>query len=197
MITLLNRLLLNRLFSELLGIIFNPFYFSRRNLANSISKYSSHLNGKMIDVGCGRKPYQSLFRVDQYIGLDIDDEVNRQLGTADFLYDGKTFPFPSNEFDSVLCNQVLEHVFNPDEFLCEIFRIMKPGSKLLLTVPFVWDEHSQPFDYGRYTSFGLKHLLKQNGFKILKHEKLGSDITVIVQLVNAYLFKVHLIGTNI
>ena len=193
MITLIKSSIVKQaFFPNWLGIIINPFYFARLNLAKSISKYSLHLNGKLIDVGCGTKPYQALFRVEKYTGLDIDDEQNRQLGIADYFYDGNSFPFPSDEFDSALCNQVLEHVFNPNEFLSEIFRIMKPGSKLLLTVPFVWDEHSQPFDYGRYTSFGLKHLLKQNGFKILKHEKLGSDITVIVQLVNAYLFKVSL-----
>ena len=61
---------------------------------------------------------------------------------------------------------------------------------MLLTVPFVWDEHEQPYDYARYSSFGLKALLERNGFRILKHEKLGADISTLFQLTNAYLYKI-------
>ena len=65
---------------------------------------------------------------------------------ADRSYDGKTFPFSDGEFDAVLTSEVLEHVFNPDEFLSEINRVLRDDGVLLLTVPFVWDEHEQPFD---------------------------------------------------
>jgi SAM-dependent methyltransferase len=68
---------------------------------------------------------------------------------------------------------VLEHVFNPDDFLNEVNRVLKPSGKLLLTVPFVWDEHEQPYDYARYSSFGLRSLLEKHGFSIVKHEKVG------------------------
>jgi SAM-dependent methyltransferase len=93
-------------------------------------------------------------------------------------------------FDIVLCNQVLEHVFNPNEFLSEISRVLKTNGTLLLTVPFIWDEHEQPFDYARYTTYALHDLLGSHGMKIVKHEKLGADISVIFQLINAYLVKV-------
>jgi SAM-dependent methyltransferase len=89
-----------------------------------------------------------------------------------------------------LCNQVLEHVFNPVQFLQEVNRVLKPGGKLLLTVPFVWDEHEQPYDYARYSSFGLRAMLEKSGFLIQQHKKLGADATVLFQLANAYLFKV-------
>ena len=115
--------------------------------------------------------------------------MTRELGIADDLYDGTHFPYGDQCFDSALCNQVLEHVFNPDEFLSEINRVLKSGGKLLLTVPFVWDEHEQPYDYARYSSFGLKALLERNGFKILQHKKLADDATVLFQLINGYLFK--------
>ena len=173
-----------------LGIFTNPFYFARVGLCEAMTELAPRLSGKMLDVGCGSKPYQSLFAVDTYIGLDIDNEVTRNNGTADQLYDGGKFPFEDAEFNSILCNQVLEHVFNPDEFLGEINRALKSGGKLLLTVPFVWDEHEQPYDYARYSSFGLKALLEKNGFKILQHKKLAADASVIFQLINAYLYKI-------
>ena len=67
----------------------------------------------------------------------------RQRGEADYFYDGQSFPFKGGSFDVVLTNQVLEHVFNPDVFLSEIHRVLTPDGVLLLTVPFLWDEHEQ------------------------------------------------------
>jgi len=177
-------------FPGFIGIFINPFYFARHGLADAMRRYSKFLNGKLLDVGCGTKPYSSIFDVDDYIGLDIDSDISRKRGIADFFYDGSVFPFADNEFDSILCNQVLEHVFNPDNFLREIYRVMKPGAKMLLTVPFVWDEHEKPNDYARYSSFGLKALLESNGLRVLKNEKLGADVTLLFQLTNAYLYKI-------
>ena len=172
------------------GIFVNPFYFARAGLCDAMTEFASKLSGRLLDVGCGSKPYRSFFTVDAYIGLDIDCETSRQRGIADQFYDGNAFPFPDNSFDSALCNQVLEHVFNPDEFLGEIARVLKPGGKLLLTGPFVWDEHEQPYDYARYSSFGLRAILERQGFKIVQHKKLGADPSILFHLANAYLFKV-------
>lgn len=177
-------------FPNLLGLMINPFYFARAGLAKSITYFAHLLKGRLLDIGCGSKPYKKLFVVNEYVGLDIDSEITRKRNVAEFLYDGKLFPLPSNSFDSALCNQVLEHVFNPDDFLSEIYRVLKPNGKLLLTVPFVWDEHEQPYDYARYSSFGLKSLLEKNGFHVLEHKKIGADATIIFQLINAYIFKV-------
>ena len=177
-------------FPSWIGIFVNPFYFAREGLADAMMRYSQSLSGVLLDVGCGTKPYQSLFDVDEYVGLDIDSENSRKRGIADDYYDGEVFPFADQEFDAILCNQVLEHVFNPDQFLNEINRVMKPSAKMVLTVPFVWDEHEQPYDYARYSSFGLKALLERNGFSVLKHEKLGADISTLFQLANAYLYKI-------
>lgn len=173
-----------------IGIFVNPFYFARAGLRDAITALAPKLTGRLLDVGCGTKPYRSLFAVNAYIGLDIDSEASRQRGIADHLYDGKAFPFADGSFDSILCNQVLEHVFNPEEFLGEIARVLKPGGKLLLTVPFVWDEHEQPYDYARYSSFGLRALLEKQGLKLVQHKKLGADTSILFQLANAYLFKV-------
>jgi SAM-dependent methyltransferase len=173
-----------------LGIFVNPFYFARAGLRDAMEELAPKLTGRLLDVGCGTKPYRSLFAVNDYVGLDIDNETSRQRGVADHLYDGKVFPFASDSFDSVLCNQVLEHVFNPDEFIGEIVRVLKPGGKLLLTVPFVWDEHEQPNDYARYSSFGLRALLEKQGFKFVRYRKLGADASIIFQLVNAYLYRI-------
>lgn len=172
------------------GIFLNPFYLARRGLRREMEKASPSLTGSLLDVGCGTQPYRNLFRVHSYIGLELDTLVSRKRAVADAYYDGTTFPFAEGRFDSVLCNQVLEHVFTPDAFLNEIYRVLKPGGKVLLTVPFIWDEHEQPFDYARYSSFGLRALLERNGFRVISQKKILADASVLFQLLNAYLFKV-------
>jgi hypothetical protein len=67
--------------------------------------------------------------------------------------------------------------------------MLRPGGLLLLTVPFAWDEHEQPVDYARYSSFGVRALLGGAGFEIVEQHKLGADLSVLFQLLNAYLYK--------
>ncbi|HPW61514.1 MAG TPA: class I SAM-dependent methyltransferase [Cyclobacteriaceae bacterium] len=180
-----------KFYPGILGVFVNPFFFARRELMKNISKCSVLLHGKLLDVGCGRKPYKRMFRnVTEYIGMDIENPGHdHSEEDIDVFYDGKIFPFPDHHFDSVLTNQVLEHVFNPTEFLSEINRVLKPNGYLLLTVPFIWDEHEQPFDYGRYSSFGIKHILVQNNFQVLEYSKSCQGTKAIFQLINLHIYK--------
>jgi len=172
-----------------LGILTNPFYFARRGLVLGIREFASQVHGRVLDVGCGNRPYEQLFDASEYVGLELDTPENRLTKTADVYYSGTVFPFEPNSFDSVVCNQVFEHIFEPEAFLREIGRVLKNQGQLLLTVPFVWDEHEQPRDFGRYSSFGLRALLSRNGFEVLELRKTVDDIRVIFQMLNAYIFK--------
>jgi SAM-dependent methyltransferase len=58
----------------------------------------------------------------------------------------------------------MEHLPEPDLFLGECHRILEPGGRMCLTVPFMWHVHEEPYDYYRYTEFGLKYLLEKRGF---------------------------------
>jgi SAM-dependent methyltransferase len=171
------------------GIFLNPFFLARRCLWRAVRAQAPALKGRLLDVGCGSKPYRGLFDVSEYIGMDIDTDATRRRGLADVFYDGHRFPFDDASFDAVLCNQVLEHVFEPDAFVAEIRRVLRPGGRLLLTVPFVWDEHEQPWDYARYSSFGLRALLERHGLAVRQQHKLLDDASLLFQLANAYLFK--------
>lgn len=177
---------------NLFGILINPFYIARKGLASHIRELSPEISGKILDVGCGTKPYKNFFKFSEYIGLEFDTGIDLYKKSADYFYDGKKFPFNAETFDSIICNQVLEHVFEPEDFLKEIFRVLKPHGKLLITVPFVWDEHEQPFDFARYSSFGLKHLLEKNGFRVIAYKKSVNNISVIFQLLSDYFYKISL-----
>jgi SAM-dependent methyltransferase len=172
-----------------LGLLVNPFYFARRGLARTLREFFPELTGAVLDVGCGRKPYRPLVPAEGYTGLDIDTPETRALGVADLYYDGGAFPCADASFDGVLCSQVLEHVFTPEIFLREIHRVLRPGGWLVLAVPFVWDEHEQPRDFARYTSFGLRALLERTGFEVVAQRKSTADSRALVQLASGWLYK--------
>jgi SAM-dependent methyltransferase len=174
----------------LIGLFINPFYFARRELAVAVRELAPRLGGRVLDVGCGDRPYEHMIPAGEYVGLEIDTPENRARARADAYYDGRRFPFEDGAFDAVLCNQVLEHVFEPEAFVGEIARVLKTGGRLLLTVPFVWDEHEQPRDYARYSSFGLRALLEKHGLRLEQQRKTAADLRALFQMANAYLYKV-------
>jgi len=176
---------------SLISFFTNPFFLARRGLYNAMREYAPLLHGRLLDVGCGTKPYRDLCQqATHYIGVELGKQENRAHKAADIFYDGNVLPFADATFDSILCNQVLEHIFEPTMFLNEIHRVLKPGGILLLTVPFVWDEHEKPYDYARYSSYGLVYLLNHSGFVIQRSEKIGMNLSVICQLFNAYWYKI-------
>lgn len=81
-------------------------------------------------------------------------------------------------------------MFNPDAFVGEIRRVVRVGGIAIISVPFVWDEHEQPHDFARYSSYGLRSLLERNGFEVTSQRKLLADFSVVCQMLNGYLFEV-------
>ena len=171
-------------------IFTQPFFFIRKGIETSIKKYSPQCTGKMLDFGCGSKPYAQYFKhTSAYIGVDIENPGHPHLNEQiDVFYDGKKIPFDDNSFDSVFSSEVFEHVFNMDEVLMEIHRVLKPGGKLLFTCPFAWPEHEVPYDFGRYSSFGIKHIIEKAGFKIIEQHKTGHFFEVLMQYLIFYIF---------
>ncbi len=178
---------------------FNPglnktFYFIRHALYLKIKEYTPCLSGKLLDFGCGSKPYKTLFtNITEYIGLDFQGEGHsHENENIDVFYDGKVIPFENEYFDSIFSSEVFEHLFNIEEILPELNRVLKPNGKIFITCPFVWNEHEVPVDYARYTQYALKHLFESNGFRLLVQDKAGDYLSTVYQLRVQYLVD-HLI----
>jgi SAM-dependent methyltransferase len=174
--------------------ISHPLYLIRKNLYTAISKFAPQLTGRLMDFGCGLKPYEHLFTADEYIGVDFEGEGETYAKEkVDVFYDGRSLPFPDNHFDSVFSSEVFEHIFNLPEIITELKRVIKPGGRILVTCPFSFGEHETPADYARYTSFAMKHMFTNNGFRIIAFEKTGGNIEAITQLRIVY-WNLHILS---
>jgi SAM-dependent methyltransferase len=145
-------------------------------------------SGAVLDVGCGEQPYRSLLtRARSYQGLDIA-EADERFGYArpDTLFvSGYPWPVADSSADLVLCTEVLEHVLEPVELLQEVKRCLRPGGRLLMTVPFAARWHFVPYDYWRFTPSGITYLLHRAGFANVGVFSRGNPITVTAQKVLA------------
>lgn len=119
---------------------------------------------RLLDLGCGIKPFQHLYEnhIDECIGVDAPFSLHDK-GKVEVHALGHALPFMDEVFDVVLCTEVLEHVPEPEAVLREIRRVLKNGGRLIMTTPFLVPLHEEPYDFYRYTAYGLKYLCeKQN-----------------------------------
>lgn len=129
---------------------------------------------RVLDAGAGEGRFRKYFDGDLYCGMD------RAVGDRDWDYshleliaDLAFFPIVARQMDVIICTQVLEHVPDPDAALHEMYRVLRKGGRLYLTAPQGWNEHQQPHDFYRFTSFALSDLLRRSGFREIEIEPLG------------------------
>ena len=168
-------------------------YMMKIALLKEIRQHRLKIQGSVLDFGCGSKPYLKEFaHCDSYIGVDLEvSGHNHEKSQVDFYYDGETLPWPNETFDSVVSFEVLEHLPHPANSIIEIARVLKPNGTLLVTVPFLYGEHEIPFDYQRWTSFGIKKFFEDLGFIDIEIIKINQTPAFAIQLfVNIFMNKV-------
>jgi SAM-dependent methyltransferase len=160
----------------------------------SLKGAAPRARGRLLDVGCGDKPYEHIFRpyVSEYIGIEhegtfSDTSAERRERKPDYLYDGKRLPFEDRSFDTVLSVQVLEHTPDPGALVREMSRVLKDDGVLILTAPFEFRLHEEPNDFFRYTPHGLKQLCAAAGLEVIYTEQQGNLTTVIGHKLNGFL----------
>jgi SAM-dependent methyltransferase len=124
------------------------------------------LKGVVVDLGCGPMPYRPEITAMgcQYIGVDWPNSLHGvKPDVASDLNLG--VDLPSDSANVVMSISVLEHLYRPTMMLSESLRILKPNGHLYMQVPFQWHVHEAPFDYFRFTSYGLERLLTEAGFE--------------------------------
>ena len=163
------------------------------SLDRAMHEAAGWAKGDLLDVGCGDKPYEVIFapHVAKYVGVEYDDTYstsdNATKGKADVVYSGDRLPFDDASFDTVLSNQVAEHVPDPDAFFAELVRVLRPDGRLIVTVPFSYRVHSEPHDYHRFTRFALARYAKKYGLATDVLRERGLFWSVIGQKLTSHL----------
>lgn len=132
-----------------------------------------YIRGRMLDLGAGKAKYADIFRsvAGEYLTCDMIAAPH-----IDFVEDAHNLSFPDNSFDTVLCNQALEHVARPWEVAAQISRILKPGGHAIITVPFIAGEHRDPTDFFRFTADGITSLFPN--LVVVECEKCGGAFSI-------------------
>lgn len=118
---------------------------------------------RLLDYGCAQRPYEGMVPPGvEYVGADLPGNPAADLN----LRDDGTVPAPDGSFDAVLSTQVLEHVADPERYLSECARVLKPGGSLLLSTHGIMYYHRDPEDYWRWTSYGLATIVAAAGLEV-------------------------------
>ncbi|MFN8707241.1 MAG: class I SAM-dependent methyltransferase [Planctomyces sp.] len=156
-----------------------------------------HCCGRLVDLGCGKVPLYEAYRdhVDSVTCVDWPGSLHgsQHIDVAHDL--NKPLPFGSEEFDTILLSDVLEHIAEPHRLCAEMARILRPGGKCLLNTPFFYWLHEVPFDFYRYTEFGLRNLLEKAGFRILLLKPTGGSLEIFADLLSKHFLRFPLIGS--
>lgn len=152
-----------------------------------LKRYTPYYKGNLVDLGCGEAPYKEflLQYATHYTGVDWSN--TRHNTHADVISDLNTkIELPNNSADTIVSFSVMEHLCEPQIFLNESFRILKPNGYLIVQVPFQWWIHEQPYDYFRYTPYGLKHLLEKAGYDVVEIVPQAGFFTMMAMKVNYF-----------
>jgi SAM-dependent methyltransferase len=134
-------------------------YFSRRKLyrdAGLLIRQNLVPGGKFISIGAGGGFSQLLRHELKLNVVEVDKDVSRGPDTVanmehlDFLH--------PESVDAIFCFEVLEHVENLSTAVDEAFRVLKPGGLFFGSVPFSLPIHEDPFDFSRFSKFGIIRL---------------------------------------
>lgn len=154
-------------------------------LLESLLAARSYVKGRLLDVGCGKRPYALIY--DRLVDTSIGTEVAfSPHGThaADLICFAESLPFPDQQFDTILCTEVLEHTRQPFQVMHELARLLKPNGHLILSVPFIYPIHEAPYDHWRFTSHGLAVLCRDAGLELVQMTPKGGVAVTMLALVH-------------
>ena len=148
-----------------------------------------HARGRLLDMGCGKVPLYEAYR-NQVSAIECIDWGNslHESGHLDQVCDlSGTIPYDDGSFDTIILSDVLEHL--PEPMICwrEMSRLLSPGGKVILNVPFYYPLHEEPHDFYRYTEFALRRFAEATGFKMVELKPVGGAVEILADVTSKLL----------
>ena len=155
-------------------------------------RLAAHARGRLIDIGCGEKPYATIVGryVVEHVGVD-HATTQHDLRRADVVGSAYELPVADGSFDTALCTAVLEHLEEPESAIRECYRVLAPGGVAIYTAPLFWHLHEEPRDFYRFTKYGLKHLFEKAGFQIIEITPLSGFWVTWGQMLAYYVARAN------
>lgn len=169
----------NSFAARVAGTPFHPqWLLGRRSLPKGLS-------GVILDIGAADQWVRESVPDDAtYIALDYPATGAALYGSRPHVFaDAAHLPFGDDSFDVVVCFEVLEHLADHTSALREAARVMRPGGRLLVTVPFLYPVHDAPYDFQRLTEHGLLRDLHDAGLTVTFLSKTGHAISAATLLL--------------
>lgn len=165
--------------------------FIKNDIRDAAQQYAT---GQLLDIGCGNKPYEILFseKVSRYTGCDI---VQSSEQVVDDLCPANALVYDDRAFDTVFSTQVLEHVEDYEGMVQEAYRVLKNGGYGIFTAPFSWELHEEPYDFFRFSKYGLRAVFEKKGFEVVTIRSNGGKWAAISQLWLNVLFSTRKYNT--
>ncbi len=166
--------------------IYKDDYFVVKHLRSYIETRTERLvtqGTRVADIGCGEQPTRGqIERLGaQYVGIDI---VQNGSGTVDVLAPITEMPVPDGVFDVLLVTEVLEHVSDTYGAFRELARVLRPGGSIIITVPFAYPLHEEPWDFVRLTPYQIRECAKLNGLEVTELFTSGNELEVIATVID-------------
>lgn len=163
---------------------FSPALYAQYQVVLPLMRH--YVQGKTIDLGCGDMPFKEFLtdKVTTYHSLDLWPRSDEVTYVGDI---GDMSMIPPASYDSAICLEVLEHVPDPFQAIREIYRILKPGGTVIISVPHLSRLHDEPHDYFRFTIHGVRHLLESTSFEVLEIQKKGGIFSFLGHQVSTLL----------
>lgn len=141
-----------------------------------------HAKGVLLDYGCGGQPYKHFFKdhITKYIGADVAAAEGTVLDIE--IYPDQRLPLSDESIDTILSTQTLEHIRDVGFYLKECARLLNPDGVLILTAPMQWRHHEAPYDFLRFTRYGLMDILASSGFVTKSITACGGVYALIGQI---------------
>ena len=151
-----------------------------------------HVGGRLLDLGCGKVPLYEVYAplVSEIICVDWTpgDHVDLCCDLSQPL------PLADAQFDTIILSDVLEHVPDPELLWREMTRLLSPGGKVIMNVPFYYSIHAHPHDYYRYTNFALERFVANNGLELVQLHAFGGIVEILCDLQAKALSKLRVVG---